>query len=583
MLRGVYRICCLSLCLLCCLPGAGLALDWAVLGPLPSSAPDALAPAARDWMRGAPDRPVAGPDGALRWTVPHPDPVDLRAIAQAPPGGTLYARAVFESAHAGPLAVRVRCDSAFRVWLDGRLIGGRARAVPWTAAPVALPVAVDAGTHRLLVEVRPPHDRSAVLAATLTTPQGAPIAWQRTADAPIRPAIDLTAPIALRRVPLPPTTLPAQRWQPIQPAPPPLALPELPADWQTMPRWPDAGWEILADALTWRLDTRQAARRLALRVHDPAALPAVRRFAARFDHLRVAGISIPPDAIEVGVPVVAESLTALPPDPLALGAARLTPAPAPVWRWSLVIDAPRRWTVSRAARGVGGARQTDGTPGRRQWRYTAEALAPGAAALRVSRAADLDGFVTLARLAVGDRLRPGPEDPPCDPAQTGLDAALACARTGAPLRFGQSTARPPLAGPVDLADFDWIGTGTPPPRVAWAIALDGTRVTGPGVAQLRYTLTPQAPALPAIPIGGPCGSAPSAPTGQIEAQITTALVGLPQAVPPSRTERAHGMRLTRQFERTSTGWQARYQLRWTDQARVTPARRAATCARWGLR
>lgn len=582
MLRGVRWIS----CLLCCLPSVGLALDWALLGPLPSPTPGAIAAPAQAALNGESDREMAGLAGAVRWTVPHPGPVDLRALTHAPPGGTFYARAQFGSDHSGPLAVRVRCDAAFRVWLDGRLIGGRNVAKRWTDAPVALPAMVKPGAHRLLIEVRPPHARTALLAAALTTPTGVPIEWRRSTAA-AQAAVLPETPIALRRAKQPSAMVPAGRWQPPIPQYSPLKLPELPIDWQARPRWPDAGWTLFANAVVWQLDTRQAAQRVGFRVDSPLALATARRFATRFDRRLHGGRSIAPGMIEVGMFIVAERQWMLPADPLKLGAARLDPIVAPTWHLTIDVDAPRDWSLTRAARGMGGARQFDDQPGRRRWRYTATALPARSATLRVSRVDGLAAFARQVSAATRDHIRPYPDAPPCKPSETGLVAAIDCARTGRPLGFGYRDGRPPLEGPIDLADFNWIGSGTPPEAVDRAVYVDRQGGHGGFVRgrpqELRHTLTPQAPELPSIPLGGPCADGPTTPTGRLTAWVDVTLTGLAQVLPRSRTQTRHGMRLVRDYRRTPAGWKAQYQLSWANQARVAPARVAATCALWGLR
>ncbi|MGK0358360.1 MAG: hypothetical protein ACI9U2_000647 [Bradymonadia bacterium] len=563
-------------------PSVASALTWSVTDPVPSPAPDALAPIAQDWL--------AGTVTAGRWSPMVAGPIDARAVVQAGPAGTIYATSQFETTHSGPVAVRVRTDAAVRVWLDGRLIGGDARASIWTTTPIALPAAVEAGAHRLLIELRPAYAHGALLAATVTTPTGQPIVLKALANAEVREAALPSAPFAIRAVERPSPDLPAQVWQraPIAPSPG-IALPGMPDldALRTLPRWPDADWSLLFDAWHWVLDTRQRARRVVGRVNAQAGLMAARVFLRGFDTVEFIGLDGPEpgsvDQLEVGTLFMATRLDVRPADPLVLGAARLRAFWVPVWRMAVTLEAPRGWTLVRRARGIGGARIVDDRPGRRQWQYRADAVAPGAATLRVSRAEGAAGFAQAAQDALRDHIRPYPGQPTCAELQAAdaqavepLTRAITCARDGADIVFVRAAGRPALDGPVDLDDFDAIEQ-TLPSWAAFGLQLDGTITRGHGVTQLSVELTPDQPAPPKVVLAGPCGSRSVADTGSMSTRIDVRLAGVAVAPPRSRRATAGPLSHVRQVERTATGWRATHRLSWADLEAVSPARVAAAC------
>ena len=562
-------------------PSVAAALTWTVSDPVVSPPPDQLAPIAQAWLQGAP---------IGRWTAAAPGPIDARAVTRAEAGGTIYAASYFESAHAGPIAVRVRCDAAFRVWLDGRLIGGVAQAQAWSAAPIAMPAAVDAGAHRLLVELRPPHDRSALLSAAVTTPTGAAIELKPIHDAPLRPPAASVTPVAISAKDLPSTAGPATRWRPSeQTFEPALAIPPVPDldALMALPRWPDAAWTLLWDARRWALDTRLRTRRVVGRINAFEGLAAARSFLMTFDAVTLIGSDGPRPVsaarIEVGSVFMATRADALPPDPLGLGAARLDPDDVPIWRLSITLEGPRSWTLAREARGIGGARVDDDLPGRRQWIHEGDAVAAGTASLRVSRAAGLDAFIKLARGALGDHLRPYPDQPACADADDAdpLTRAVICAREGADLLFVRSAGRPALDGPVDLADFDAITESLPD----WAVSgvrLDGTQVSGQGIARLSVELTPDQPEAPAIVLDGPCGAGPVAGAGTLQTEIDVSVAGVEADPPRSRRVTAGPLTHARHVERTANGWRAIHRLSWAGLEGVPQARVAAACRRLAL-
>lgn len=560
-------------------PSVASALTWSVSDPVPSPPPDTLAQIAQDWLAGEATPP---------WSRPVEGPIDARAVTDAGPGGTIYAASVFESTHAGAIAVRVRADAAFRVWLDGRLIGGVARAQPWTAAPIAVPAALEPGGHRLLVELRPAFARGALLAAAITTPAGGPIELTPASTAPVRPAAMPSAPVAIRAVDRPRAARPAQIWRPLtsakRPPAPPITPPTSPdlATLRAWPYWPDADWELLWDAHHWVLDTRRRSRRVIGRVNSIEGVPMARAFLSRFSEISV----IEPDGaraanldeVRVGAVFMATENGALPADPLALGAARLRPTPAPTWRLVVIVEAPRDWTLARQARGLGGARIVDDSPGRRRWRYQADAVARGEGTLRVSRADGAEEFAQRARVALGDHLRPYPGQPTCADAQQAapLVRAITCARHDADLIFARAAGRPPLAGPVDLGDFDAIVQAMP----SWAavgMRLDGTVERGAGIVERRVELTPDQPEPPRFTPGGPCGAGPVASSGSTQTRVEVRLVGVRRDPPVARHVTAGPLSHSRHVERTATGWRVLHRLSWTDLSGVTPARIAAAC------
>lgn len=558
-------------------PSVAAALTWSVTDPVPSPAPDALAPIAQDWL--------AGTVTAGRWSPMVAGPIDARAVVQAGPGGTIYATSQFETTHSGPVAVRVRTDAAVRVWLDGRLIGGEARARTWTTTPIALPAALETGAHRLLIELRPAYARSALLAAAVTTPNGQPIVLAALAKAEIREAAFPSAPVAIRAVERPSSRRPAQVWQREATAPVRgIALPAMPDldALRSLPRWPDADWSLLSDARHWVLDTRQGARRVVGRVNAAAGLVPARAFLHGFDAVAFIGPDGPEigsvDQLEVAMLFMATRLDVRPADPLKLGAARLRAASVPVWRMAVTLEAPRGWTLVRRARGIGGARIVDDRPGRRQWRYQADAVAPGAATLRVSRAGGVAGFARAAEEALRDHIRPYAGQPTCAEAQAAepLTRAISCARDGANIVFVRAAGRPALDGPVDLDDFDAIEQ-TRPSWAAFGLQLDGTITRGEGVTQFSVELTPDQPAPPEVRLAGPCGSRSVADTGSMQTRIDVRLTGVAVAPPRSRRATAGPLTHVRQVERTANGWRATHRLSWADLDAVSPARIAAAC------
>ena len=560
-------------------PGVAVALTWSVTDPVPSPAPNDLAPIAQDWL--------VGDLTSGRWSAATVGPIDARALTESGPGGTIYAASAFETEHVGAVAIRVRTDAIFRVWLDGRLIGGLAQAQSWKTTPVAFPAALDSGAHRLLVELRPAYGRSAHLAAAVTAPDGKSIAVKPLVKASVRATTAVRAPMAIKAVNLPPRTRPAQIWtRPSITGVAPIAAPEMPDldALQTMPRWPDAEWSLLSDTRHWVLDTRQRARRVVGRVNAQTGLMAARTFLRGFDTIAIVGPDGPAQAtsaaVEVGSLFIATRVDALPPDPLMLGAARLQSAAVPTWRMAITVEAPRGWTVARRARGIGGARVVDEIAGRRQWQYRADALAPGAAHLRVSRADGEAGFTRLVNAALRDHLRPYPGQPKCGDAQDAdaLTRAIVCARDGAEVLFVRAPGRPTLEGPVDVRDFDAI-TQTVPDWAEGGLRIDGTRIRGPGVGKVSVELTPSHPEPPAVALGGPCGARSVADVGTMQTETTVRLAGIAADPPRARRTTAGPLTHVRHVERTATGWRTLDRLSWAGLNAVSPARLAAACRR----
>lgn len=554
------------------------ALEWSTLGPLASPPTDERASDID------PQGAVAGLHGAVEWTARAPDPLAVRALTEPRPGGTFYARAQFESSHAGPVAVRLRSTAALRVWLDGRLIGGRLTAAQWRAAPLALPAALEPGAHTLLVELRPATHRPLWLAGAITTPTGAPIATSPT-NAPARPATTPAAPIALAAADAPPTRAPTAVWQPPMPTAMPLTTPpDLPPieSLRALPVWPDAPVVLLADLRRWVLDTRAQARSVALRVQTAAGLAAARALLSRFDAVAVdtpdGWLPVSVAELQVGAIYRGTLRGVLPDDPLRLGAARLAPLAAPVWRWRIDIEAPRAWSLAVQSRGLGGARIDDTAPGRRVRRIAADAVEPGSAALRVSRVEGAAGFAAHARAALRDDLRAYPGQPACAPTTTpSLSEAIDCARAGRPLYFVRAPGRPPLDGPVDLADFDALRLTPPGDDVAYALDLDGRVVRGPGIRRVTDEVSPAQPRLRPLALGGPCGEIAVAARGALRIERAVVVSGMTRAAPKARRMSAGPLAYERAVTLRPDGWQEAVRLSWRDLDRWTPRRVRGFC------
>lgn len=565
-----------------CAAEPALALEWATLGPLPSPAPGERVEVP------TPDARIVGLHGPVEWTRPHADPLAIRALTHPEPGGSFLARADFESDFSGPVAVRLRAISAHRVWLDGRLLGGRMVAAAWTDAPLALPAALAPGRHQLLVELNPPAEQPVWLAAAITTPAGEAIALRAVAPGAVATPAALTVPIAIAPAALPAATRPSAVWRPPAQAPPPgIDPPEVPplTILRALPPWPDAQLELLADHQRWRLDSRAAARAIVLRINSDAGSAAAQALLAGFDGLEEATpdgwAPAGPEAIAPGAVLRATRRFALPPDPLRLGAARLDAPEAPVWRWQIDLDAPRDWTVALRSRGLGGARIVDEAPGRRVRRIVAEAVAPQAVALRISRAEGAAGFAAHARAALVDALRPFPGQPTCGAVRVAstLREAIDCARSGRPLSFQRAPGRPPLDGPVDLGDFDALGVAPLDDAIAYALGLDGAIFRGPGITALTAELRPDAAALPALPLGGPCAEGPVAAQGEVRVERAVAVAGLEREAPHARRLEVGPLVWLTEAVTWNRGWIERGRLSWQGLDRWSPRRVQAFCRR----
>lgn len=167
----------------------GFVTRWEAVGPFAiEGGLEAVAPVEAEWLAGRADgAEYDGKRHAVSW---HPvgdagrfGRLDLAAVSHDALPGRHYARAAFELAEGGALAVRVGASVPYQIWIDGRLVGRgdvRRQARP---DQDAFPVALAAGPHRVLVELIAEDTRPELL-VRFSRPDGAPVTVTGTAHAP---------------------------------------------------------------------------------------------------------------------------------------------------------------------------------------------------------------------------------------------------------------------------------------------------------------------------------------------------------------------------------------------------------------